>query len=153
MKTKTLARLASALVAGAASLTLLAPPAQAVTSTTYEADTIKYTNAERTKRSLGKVASNSCVDRYAERQAAAMAKSKRMYHQSLKPILTECKLSAVGENVAVGYTSGSSVVKAWMGSSGHRANILNSRYTRIGVGAVKGTDGRWYVAQVFGRGR
>ena len=94
---------------------------------------------------------SSCVDRYAERQARAMAKKQQMYHQDLAPILTKCKLRSVGENVAYGYPSGKAVTKAWMASKGHRENLLRSEYRLIGVGAVKDSDGRWYVAQVFGR--
>ena len=41
-----------------------------------------------------------------------------------------------GENIAKGYTTPKAVVDAWMNSPGHRANILNSSYTHIGVGHV-----------------
>jgi hypothetical protein len=43
---------------------------------------------------------------------------------------------SIGENEAWGYTSAAAVMAAWMGSAGHRANILNSAFTHIGVGAV-----------------
>ena len=39
----------------------------------------------------------------------------------------------------------------WMNSEGHRANILNPSFRLMGIGARKGHNGRWYVAQVFGR--
>ena len=39
-----------------------------------------------------------------------------------------------GENIAYGQQTPQAVVDAWMNSSGHRANILNSSYTQIGVG-------------------
>ena len=39
----------------------------------------------------------------------------------------------------------------WMTSDGHRANILSSSFTIMGIGARKGHNGKWYVAQVFGR--
>lgn len=42
-----------------------------------------------------------------------------------------------GENIAKGYKTAEAVVDAWMKSPGHRANILNSTYTHIGVGYVK----------------
>jgi len=42
--------------------------------------------------------------------------------------------SVAGENIAVGYSSPSSVVNGWMASDGHRANILNCRFVHIGVG-------------------
>ena len=72
----------------------------------YEADVVSGTNAERTSRELQPLSSEACVDRYAEQQAARMAAERRMYHQDLGPILRECNLRTVGENVAYGYPSG-----------------------------------------------
>jgi uncharacterized YkwD family protein len=51
-----------------------------------------------------------------------------------------------GENIAMGYATPEAVVNAWMNSSGHRANILNSSYTQIGVGYV--ADGNYWT-QLF----
>jgi hypothetical protein len=116
----------------------------------YEADVVSATNAERTSRGLRALSTQACVDRYAEQQAARMAAERRMYHQDLGPILSACNLRAVGENVAYGYPSGQAVTAAWMGSTGHRRNILNSGYRLLGVGAAQSSDGRWYAAQVFG---
>ena len=51
-----------------------------------------------------------------------------------------------GENIAYGQATPQAVVTAWMNSSGHRANILSSSYTQIGVGyAAKGR----YWTQMF----
>jgi uncharacterized protein YkwD len=116
----------------------------------YEGDVVSGTNAERSSRGLRALSTEACVDRYAEQQAARMAAERRMYHQDLGPILRACNLRTVGENVAYGYPSGSAVMGGWMGSSGHRANILNSSYRLLGVGAAQSSDGRWYAAQVFG---
>lgn len=131
----------------------VATPVSAAAATaddTYEADVLTYTNVERTTRNLTAVAASSCVDKYAEAQALKMSKAGKLSHQSMSTLLTACKLRAVGENVAYGYSSGKSVVAAWMNSSGHRANILKSVYRLHGVGAVKDSKGRWWVAQVFG---
>ena len=54
------------------------------------------------------------------------------------------------ENIAYGYRSGLDVVKAWMASPGHRANILNCRATTVGVGAVYAANGTTYFTQDFG---
>ena len=51
-------------------------------------------------------------------------------------------------NVAMGYPSAASVVSAWLGSAGHRANIEGNS-TRTGVSAVKSSDGAWYYTQLF----
>jgi uncharacterized protein YkwD len=80
-----------------------------------------------------------------------MANQNRMFHQDLQRVVTDCGLSYAGENVAYGYDSGTAVVRAWMNSDGHRANILSRHYRAIGIGARRADDGTWYVAQVFGR--
>ncbi|GHF49526.1 hypothetical protein GCM10010218_33540 [Streptomyces mashuensis] len=54
-----------------------------------------------------------------------------------------------GENIARGHPDPRSVVDAWMRSSGHRANILNCDYKRIGVGVHQGSNGPWWT-QDFG---
>jgi uncharacterized protein YkwD len=125
--------------------------AQASPSGTYENSVYANTNVQRAKYDRVKLKGAKCLDKFAERQAAKMADEQRMYHQQLGPILQACRLSMVGENVAYGYPNGRAAVTAWMNSSGHRANILNKRYRLIAVGAARDDDGRWYVAQVFGR--
>ncbi len=62
---------------------------------------------------------------------------------------------ALGENLALGsYAGDAGVVMAWMNSPGHRANILNTHYTQIGVavreGMFQGAE-TWIAVQIFGR--
>jgi uncharacterized protein YkwD len=63
--------------------------------------------------------------------------------------------SGWGENIAAGYDSAQKVVAAWMKSDGHRKNILNCRFTSIGIGYDGGQvrpdwgPGSW--VQDFGR--
>ena len=58
-----------------------------------------------------------------------------------------------GENIARNnYPDAQSVSTAmagFMSSAGHRTNILDSRFTRVGIGAAIGTDGMKYFAVVF----
>ncbi len=54
--------------------------------------------------------------------------------------------NAAGENIAQGQTSATQVMEAWMNSSGHRANIMDAKFTHIGVGYVK--DGNYWT-QMF----
>ena len=53
---------------------------------------------------------------------------------------------SAGENIAKGQSTPQAVVNAWMNSSGHRANILNVSYNKIGVGYV--SDGKYWT-QMF----
>lgn len=61
-----------------------------------------------------------------------------------------------GENLAVDFTDSEDVDNAWMNSPTHKANILNSKYTEIGIATVKGKyNGRntIFVVQMFGTPR
>ncbi len=53
---------------------------------------------------------------------------------------------ALGENIAKGQSAPESVMAAWLGSSGHCANIMRPQFTELGVGRA-GVS--W--TQVFGR--
>jgi uncharacterized protein YkwD len=132
-------------------LILTFTPASALTSTTYEKDVITWTNKKRADNKLVAVTSQSCVDGYAEKQASWLASHRKLEHQNLKTILKACKLTAVSENIAYGYSSGKDVVAAWMRSPGHKANLLSPKMRLIGVGAVQDSKGVWWVSQVFGK--
>ncbi|AXT85410.1 hypothetical protein C6I20_09565 [Aeromicrobium sp. A1-2] len=125
-------------------------PASAVSSGTYENQIISSSNVQRTKQHLVELKKQSCVDKYAERQARWMASHRKLQHQSMRTVLKACKLTGVAENIAYGYSSGSKTVTAWMRSSGHRRNLLTSKMRYIGVGAYKDSRGVWWVSQVFG---
>jgi uncharacterized protein YkwD len=54
-----------------------------------------------------------------------------------------------GENIALGYPTAAAVVRGWMKSDGHRANILSCDSVAIGVGAADSDKGIYWT-QVFG---
>ena len=147
------------LAAAVATLTLLAAtgtaaaPAEAQTREgKYAQQAFAATNAKRVHNGLPALRANKCLRRAAVRQATLMAQREQMFHQDLGAVLKDCHLNAAGENVAAGYPNGTSVVNdGWMTSDGHRANILNASFRLMGIGARKGHNGKWYVAQVFGR--
>lgn len=60
--------------------------------------------------------------------------------------------TALGENVAAGQLSVSSVMSGWMGSGGHRDSILNPKFTHVGVGLAISASNTPYWTQVFGAG-
>jgi uncharacterized protein YkwD len=59
--------------------------------------------------------------------------------------------SAAAENIAAGQRTPADVVKGWMNSAGHKANILNCTYSEIGVGYAKGGSYGTYWTQDFGK--
>lgn len=59
---------------------------------------------------------------------------------------------ALGENVAWGYRDVPAVMAGWMGSTGHRQNLLNPAFSHIGVGRAASSSGALYWTQDFGSG-
>lgn len=136
-------------------LSLAGPATQAEAATSeageYAGDARVATNAQRTDHGRKKVGSNACLQRKAVRHAERMARAGRMWHQDLRPVLRECDMRVVGENVAAGYPSGRATVdRGWMRSDSHRRNLLDRDFRTMGLAARQGDGGRWYVAQVLG---
>lgn len=59
--------------------------------------------------------------------------------------------TAVGENIAYGYSTPADVMDGWMHSEGHRANILDARFTEIGVAKAVAPNGTCFWVQIFRR--
>lgn len=59
--------------------------------------------------------------------------------------------SAVGENIAAGQKCEAEVMTDWLNSPGHRRNIMNKKYTKVGIGLVKDEDSKYgyYWVQIF----
>lgn len=110
-------------------------------------------NAERARHGLPALRLDAGMNRAAVVRAAELAKSFSHTRPNGARGLTalgEAGVSyrAAGENIAAGQQTAQSVMDAWMGSSGHRANILSAQFDRLGVGrAVIG--GRTYWVQLF----
>ena len=117
----------------------------------YARDAFGATNEQRADRGRAALDRQACVQRKAAQQARRMARQDRMFHQDLGPVLRDCRMRKVGENVAMGYPTGQSAVDdGWMRSRPHRRNLLDSDYRVMGLAARRSDDGQWYVAQVFG---
>ncbi|PIR96044.1 MAG: hypothetical protein COT92_03155 [Candidatus Doudnabacteria bacterium CG10_big_fil_rev_8_21_14_0_10_42_18] len=123
---------------------------------------VEWTNKQRELSGLKKLSFNSKLT------AAAKAKVEDMFkNQYFEHISPDGKGPAdlanaskydyirVGENLALGnYDNDQILVEAWMNSPGHRANILNEKFTEIGVYVFKGMfegDETWLAVQEFGK--
>ena len=60
---------------------------------------------------------------------------------------------SAGENIAAGYDTPETVVKAWLKSKGHCKNIMSAKFTELGIGYVEDEDSDWgyYWTQDFGK--
>ncbi len=140
------ATLAAAVLVGSA-LTLV--PAESASAGVMTTNVRNQTNAERTKAGLRALELDPNLEKAANELAARMASTGNFAHSSntwRQSRATKGYTLCCGENIAYGYTSSSAVVSAWMNSEGHRRNILDSRYSHIGVGYSP--DGNYWV-QIF----
>lgn len=122
-------------------------------------DVIKFTNKRRLKKGLPRLKADPQLNRAAQGHAADMDRVGRyLGHQSSDGRDFQDRIDEAGyewrsirENVASGQRSAKAVVRSWMKSPGHRANILSDDITEIGIGfAVDDATGSTYWIQKFG---
>lgn len=146
-----MSRIVVALLTAIALVVVPSSPAEAMSASTFDKRLHKQTNKARKVRDIRTLKHDKCLNRYAQRQARRMAAKQQMYHQNLRPVLRKCGQRAVAENVAYGFRTPRSNIKAWLNSPGHRRNMLNRGFNRLGVGVVKDDRGVMWTVQVFGR--
>ncbi len=120
-----------------------------ISSDAYATRIFSLMNAERARRGLPRLRRGSCASAYAERWSMQLARSQKLRHQSLKPLLKSCAARRVAENLGSGNATADVLMKKWMASSRHRANILDPRLGTVGVGAARSKSGDWYAVQDF----
>lgn len=104
----------------------------------YAAEVVRLVNVERAKNGLSALSVDTSVQAAAQVRAAEQAEvfsHTRPNGSSCFTALTEQGVTyrTAGENIAYGQQNPEAVMNAWMNSSGHRANIPGSQFTKIGV--------------------
>lgn len=121
----------------------------------YEQEVARLVNEERAKAGLAPLTLDAELSRVARMKSQDM--HDRGYFDHNSPTYgTPFQLMksqgiayrTAGENIAMGYRTPEAVVRAWMDSPGHRANILNASYTKLGVGYV--ADGNYWTQHFTG---
>lgn len=123
--------------------------------TDYENEVVRLVNQERVKNGLSALTQDWELSRVARFKSQDMKDNSYFSHTS--PIYGSpfdmiknfgISYRTAGENIAKGQATPQAVVNAWMNSSGHRANILNKSYKKIGVGYVP--NGRYWTQMFIG---
>ncbi|MEK3766129.1 CAP domain-containing protein [Solibacillus sp. FSL K6-4121] len=118
-----------------------------------EEQVVSLVNKERAKAGLAPLTIDWELSRVAKYKSQDMHDKKYFSHTSptygspfdmMKKFGISYK--SAGENIAKGQRTATQVMDAWMNSSGHRANIMDAKFTHIGVGFVE--DG-YYWTQMF----
>lgn len=131
------------------------PPAAVATDSC-----VGLVNQQRAARGLAALSVDGRITTAAQNHSNYQASKGKMTHTGAGGTNAGQRITAAGyawsrwaENVAAGQPDCSSVVNAWMNSSGHRANILNANLKAIGVGAAKSANGAVYWTMDFGSPR
>ena len=132
--------LVAGIVAGPATAASAAP---APAMTAAEKKVLTLTNAARKKAGCKPLKGNKRLALAARRHSKDMAVNKYFSHTSKDGSSPWDRIKRTGyknpgaENIAYGYPSAKAVVKGWLKSPGHRANILNCGLKSLGVGKYK----------------
>lgn len=125
-------------------------------SNEYSEEVLRLVNKERSKVGLKNLTLSSKLTSIATTKAKDMAEKRYFDHRSPTygtpfEMLQKfgVKYKSAGENIAAGQKTPAQVMESWMNSSGHRANILNSSYTQLGVGFCTGGSYDTYWVQLF----
>jgi uncharacterized protein YkwD len=125
-----------------------------------EARILALTNAARKKEGLGPLKISPTLLEAARAHSANQARHDKMAHEldGKKPSdrvkAAGYRYRYTGENVAFGKNvSVDEIFEGWMKSPPHRANILKSEYTEIGIGVGTSASGTQYYTQSFGQPR
>jgi uncharacterized protein YkwD len=124
----------------------------------WRAEILRLVNRERASRGLAPLVRNSTLERQAMQYACEMIQFDFFDH--VNPITGSTlgqraaqfgyDFRVVGENLAAGQGTPEQAFTDWMASPGHRANILDARFTEIGIGVRSGGDYGVYWVQEFG---
>ncbi len=118
-----------------------------------------YTNQYRNQAGTENLKLDAKLTKAACYRSLEMAKAKKLSHE--RPDGTSCftilsfygaAYHTAGENIA--YTKGygispKTVSEMWYNSPGHKANMLNAGFKKIGIGIAVADDGSVYYTQLF----
>ncbi|OIP75818.1 MAG: hypothetical protein AUK48_06740 [Oscillatoriales cyanobacterium CG2_30_44_21] len=126
----------------------------------FDDELLRLTNLERKKLGLAPLKLSAQLKQAAQFHAKDMATNGFFSHTGLngsnigdRAKSSEYRYAAVGENLAAGRATPEGTIRQWMNSAGHRANILNNKFTEIGFGYANAPNSRYrhYWVQVLGR--
>ena len=139
---------------------VMLPAAFIYSSAVTAGNIIALTNATRDALGLSELRENTLLDSAAQAKANDMMSEQYFAHTSPTGVRgfdwihsAGYAYTLAGENLAVHYTTSEDVNAGWLASPTHRANIVNERFSEIGVGVVLGEFEGYetiMVVQMFG---
>ncbi|MGC4111677.1 MAG: CAP domain-containing protein [Nocardioides sp.] len=120
-------------------------------SRAWAAKVVELTNDRRRAHGVKPLKAARCPRHFAAPWARHMARTQTMVHHSSLSPLFRCgrSPSTAGENIAEGFETPGALVRAWMSDKGHRDNLLDPAFKRIGVAGARLGHGWTFAIQDF----
>jgi uncharacterized protein YkwD len=113
-------------------------PLNQAQESSMEGQVLALINNARVASGLGQVVGDGFLDSLALQHSQDMIKTNVMSHEGFEnranTIITTLGAHCIGENVAMGYSTAASLVQGWLDSPGHRQNIMNPVFRKMGIG-------------------
>lgn len=125
------------------------------TADKYAAQVLELVNEERAKENLPALKASEALNKAANIRAKELLTENspnRPDGRNGCSVLTDEEIvyESAGENIASGCKTPKDVVGKWMQDAGHRAQIMSSDYTYMGVGYYETAKGeKYYWSQLF----
>jgi uncharacterized protein YkwD len=134
------------------------PALSASLESAYKRISVDLINAVRVRSGYRKLAVNKQNEMLAVSRSLDMRERDYFSHytpEKLSPFdqakRMGIKYSSMGENIAYGDTNAIFAHEAFMNSTGHRSNVLKSKYTKVGAGVAFGGNRYVLLTNIFSR--
>ncbi len=119
---------------------------------------LQLVNLERAEADLPPVSRNAALEKIADDYACRMIAEDFFGHidpitgygPGDRAVVGRYRYYAIGENLAAGQETAAEVMKVWMDSPAHRDNILDEKWSEVGIAVRIGGDYSIYWVQEFG---
>lgn len=130
-----------------------APAPVVAPDSSLAAQVLALVNQQRANAGCGALTADSRLGTAAQKFSEDMSARNYFSHTTPDGVTFDQRIKAAGypspaaENIAKGSTTAAKTMDMWMNSDGHRRNILNCSYQKLGVGLARSG---WYWVQDFG---
>lgn len=122
----------------------------------FQKEILRLVNEKRAEHGLRGLSGSDQLNWAADIRASeicSLFEHRRPDGREWYTVYSDCGLAPgyFGENIAAGHSTPAETIEQWMGSEGHRANILNANYTTMGAGYFERDDSdyHYYWVQLF----
>lgn len=118
-----------------------------------ELKVLELINNHRKNTGLSALIKLDLISELADTHSNYMVKTGILSHDNFRDralkLISKANATSVGENVAYGPKTAQDVVNGWLGSSGHKGVIEDSKFTHFGVSVETDSSGKNYYTQIF----